>query len=80
MLEKYIFTFGCGQKNAGYAQPIYAKDYEAARNKMFELHNNKWAFQYTGEHWETMKNRPNRMFTLETELEPIYCEAETAEQ
>jgi len=76
MLEKYIFTFGCGQKQAGYCQPIFAKDYEAARNKMFELHGGDWAFQYTGERWEAIKNNPDRIYTIEIEMDPVYCEAE----
>jgi hypothetical protein len=76
MLEKYIFTFGCGQKQAGYCQPIFAKDYEEARNKMFELHGAKWAFQYTGERWDAIKNNPNRIYTIETEMDPVYCETE----
>jgi hypothetical protein len=73
-MEKFIFTFGIGQKHGGYCQPIFAKDYEAARNKMFELYENKWAFQYTNERWEEIKNNPNRMYAMETELEPIYAE------
>jgi hypothetical protein len=74
-MNKYIFTFGCGQENAGHCQPIFAGSYGAAREKMFELHGEKWAFQYTGEEWEGLKSREDRYFPLETELEPIYAEA-----
>jgi hypothetical protein len=76
-MPKFIFTFGCGQKHSGYCQPIFAPDYMTARRKMFELYDDKWAFMYFNEKWEEMKNNPRRLFKLETELEPVYCEAES---
>jgi len=72
-MEKFIFTFGAGQENAGKCQPIYAENTAIARKKMFELHGSKWAFQYTGEKWEQMKKDPNRSWLLEEELPAIYC-------
>lgn len=56
-IKKFIFTFGCGQENAGYYQEIYAKNSDEAREKMFEMYGDKWAFQYTEEDWERNKER-----------------------
>ena len=73
-LKKFYFTFGCGQDNAGYCQPIYAKDYETARKRMFGIHGAKWAFQYTEEQWEENKARAIQCFySIEKEMTPIYC-------
>lgn len=72
-MEKYLFTFGGGHELQGYCQPIFASSYNEARNKMVELHGLSWAFSYTEENWETIKNDPGRIFKLETELEPIYA-------
>ena len=48
-LKKFYFTFGCGQNNAGYCQPVYAKDYETARKRMFGIHGENG-------HFSTQKN------------------------
>lgn len=42
-----FFTFGNGQALAGHCQPIKAGSSEVAREKMFEVHGNKWAFRYS---------------------------------
>ena len=46
-MKTYYFTFGFGQKNEGYCQPVLAKSSKAARNRMVDLYGDKWAFQYT---------------------------------
>lgn len=46
MVVEY-FTFGMGHELAGHVQPIMAENPEAAREKMFEVHGKKWAFQYS---------------------------------
>ena len=76
-MPEYIFTFGCGQEQAGYCQPIFAAGYGEARVKMFELHGDKWAFQYTREEWEKIRNRPERQWPMERELKPIHAEERT---
>lgn len=47
MKKLYYFTFGCGQPHEGWCQPILAKNDQVAREKMHELHGERWAFQYT---------------------------------
>lgn len=47
MKNLYYFTFGCGQKNEGFVQPILANSWGEARAKMVELNGKQWAFQYT---------------------------------
>lgn len=73
-MKKYIFTFGVGHELGGYCQPIYAKDGTIARGKMVELHGREWGFQYEGEDWEKHKRNPERAWSMEKELEPIYVE------
>lgn len=51
MFETFYFTFGVGQKLGGHCQPIQAENYEKARQRMFDIYGNKWAFQYTEEQW-----------------------------
>ena len=70
-LKKFIFTFGSGQKYEGRCQPIYAKDDRVAREKMFEVHGEAWGFMYTGAQWEKFRVDPNRLWEMETELQPI---------
>lgn len=50
--ETWYFTFGCGQPNAGYCQPIEAPNYASARTMMCAVYGIKWAFQYSAEQWE----------------------------
>ena len=64
----WYFTFGCGQKHAGYCQPIKAPSYGSARAKMFEMYGAEWAFQYSEQEWNETKNNPNRWWELEKEL------------
>lgn len=47
-VRNWIFTFGCGQPNAGCYVKIKGT-YSDARDKMFEMFGDKWAFQYTEE-------------------------------
>ncbi|MCK9477965.1 MAG: hypothetical protein M0R40_00500 [Firmicutes bacterium] len=71
-MNKYIFTFGCGQKLAGFCQPIYAKDYTTARQRMVDIHGSNWSMSYTEEEWEAAKEKLRSiMFPVEKELEPI---------
>ena len=66
----YYFTFGFGQKNAGYYVKIYGT-YGEAREKMFERYGSEWAFQYTEEQWKTWERRCIRegmTWMLEKEL------------
>ena len=60
-------TFGCGMENAGYCQPILGT-YSSAREKMFELYGTKWAFQYSEQDWENIRNDPNRKWPMEKDL------------
>lgn len=74
-MQKFIFTFYTAHPLGGKCQPIYAKDYGQAREKMCEYYGNKWGFQYTEEEWnKSLKNARKIGYKLETELEPIYCE------
>ena len=45
-MNEYIFTFGCGgsKKNKFFA--VKTDDMMEARNKMFSLFGDKWAFMY----------------------------------
>lgn len=43
---EFVFTFGCGQANAGCYHVIRATDENAARQKMFERFGNKWSMVY----------------------------------
>lgn len=72
-MEKFIFTFGGNHPLEGKCQPIYAKSYNEARNKMIEIHGMSWAFQYTNEDWEKARNDENRFWPMEIELESIYA-------
>ena len=47
----YIFTFGVGHVHAGMYVRIYGS-YSEARDTMFSLFGDKWAFQYTEENWQ----------------------------
>lgn len=66
--EKWIFTFGSGQKHAGH-YVIMTGPQVIAREKMIEKYGNNWAFQYSEAEWEEMENDPNRFWPLETPLE-----------
>ena len=66
----WYFTFGFGQPNAGRYVKIWGT-FESARYKMIVLYGYKWAFQYSEEEWEKVKNDPNRRWPMETELRTI---------
>ena len=71
-MKKFIFTFGCGQVNAGKCQPIFALDMETARSEMMEQYGTKWSFAYTEEQWEECKQKAeDRGYPIEKELPPI---------
>lgn len=70
MAEWWIFTFGCGQENAGKYVKIRGT-FQEARAKMFEKYGEEWAFQYSEKNWEEMKADKTRMYRMETELEVI---------
>lgn len=67
-MTEYIFTFGCGQPLAGKCVRI-SGSYGEAREKMCRIFGDKWAFQYSAEEWEKMKNDPHRTWPLEEEIE-----------
>lgn len=52
----FYFTFGYGQRNFGYYQPIKAENKSKAHKKMVELYGTKWSSVYTDDKWETVKN------------------------
>lgn len=59
-LNRYIFTFGCGQKNAYHYQEIYAKDFNSSRALMINLHGYQWSSQYDEAQWElALRNCPS---------------------
>lgn len=74
-MSKFYFTFGSSKDHAHQrmALPIVADSYAMARDAMFKLYGDKWAFQYTEEEWECMKQRAKSetFFNLESELDEI---------
>lgn len=68
--DYWIFTFGCGHDHAGKYVKIRGT-FKQARNKMFKKYGDKWCWQYSEKEWERMKNDPNRIYGMETELEVI---------
>ena len=66
--EWWYFTFGCGQKHAGYYVKIRGT-FNEARKKMYEKYGKNWGFQYSEKQWEEMKNEPTRYWPMEEELE-----------
>ena len=68
MENEWIFTFGCGQKYAGKCVRIKG-GFNEARQKMHNKFEDKWAFQYSADEWEKMKNDPNRMYPMEEEID-----------
>lgn len=69
--EYSVFTFGCGQPNAGKYVKIYGT-YEQARKKMFARYGRRWAFQYSADEWADWVIRANHFgIPVETELEVI---------
>jgi len=48
---RWVFTFGCGQPNAGHYVVIEGGFFEA-RRKMMERYGRQWAMQYSEVDWE----------------------------
>lgn len=48
--QTWVFTFGCGQENAGHYVK-FTGTYSEAREKMCAKYGDKWAFQYSLEEW-----------------------------
>jgi len=75
MNNSWVFTFGCGRdvygSKAGTAVRIFASSYGEARKKMCDKYGIKWAFQYSAEEWEGIKNNPNRFWEMEEIKEVI---------
>ena len=70
-MSTWYFTFGSGQHNSGYCQPIQANTSEKARKQMIKMYGYEWSIQYTEEQWNTMKNDKNITWPLEKELDLI---------
>lgn len=68
--QVWRFTFGCGQHNAGYCQPILGT-FESAREKMFSMYGPEWCFQYSEKQWEDIKTDPMRYWEMEKELKLV---------
>jgi len=65
--KTWYFTFGCGQRFEGQCQPIIGT-YSDARAEMFMVHGKAWAFQYSAEQWQEIKDDPTRFWEMETEM------------
>ena len=66
----YIFTFGGSHLYAGKAVKVKG-DCDTARKKMFDFYGDRWAFQYSEEEWEKIKNDPTRDHPMEEIMEVI---------
>lgn len=49
-VERWYFTFGVGQPNAGHFI-VFPGTYEQARERMNNAFNGVWAFQYSEDQW-----------------------------
>ena len=81
-MNVYYFTFGCDQKHEGEVQPIHANNMMVARNKMFELFGEAWAFSYSEEEWNKWKKQvadEHLPFPIERERKPVYVYSEESE-
>jgi hypothetical protein len=65
--QNWIFTFGVGQTHAHQFVKIYGTHSEA-REKMFEIFGDKWAFQYSEKEWEDWCKRAPSYIPKSTEL------------
>ncbi len=68
--QVWRFTFGVGQTNAGYCQPIFGT-FASARAKMVSMYGLKWCFQYSEKEWEDIKNDPKRYWEMEKDLKLV---------
>lgn len=66
--RNWIFTFGSNHQFAGKYVKIFGT-YESAREEMFRVFGDKWAFQYPEETWKDMEDDPKRMWPMEEELD-----------
>lgn len=66
----HIFTFGAGHLLSGTAIKVKG-DKQESRKRMFDFYGDRWAFQYSEEEWEKMKNDPNRDHPMEEITEVI---------
>ena len=64
------FTFGSGQYNESYCQPIFGT-LESARVKMISMYGLKWCMQYSEKEWEDIKNDPDRYWEMEKDLKLV---------
>ena len=52
---KYYFTFGVGSPLGKHYHVIEADSEKEAREEMFRLFGNEWAFDYTEQEWKATK-------------------------
>ena len=64
------FTFGLGQTNAGYCQPIFGT-FESAWAKMVSMYGREWCMPYSEKEWEDIKNDPDRYWEMEKDLKLV---------
>lgn len=68
--QVWRFTFGVGQTNAGYCQPIFGT-FSSARAKMVSMYGLEWCMQYSEKEWEDIKNDPDRYWEMEKDLKLV---------
>ena len=64
-MEKWYFTFGCGQKNENHYVEILAVNGQEAGKGMFRKYGRKWCGQYSEEQWNRSNNLCNTYKRLE---------------
>lgn len=71
-LETFYFTF-CGDgENAGHYIKITACGFSEAREEMFKMYGDKWAFQYAEKEWKDWELRAKQTgCPIETELKKV---------
>lgn len=65
-MEEWIFTFTLGSKNRGKCVRVKGT-YESAREEMFRLLGDNWAFQYPATEWDERK-KLDLPYPMETEV------------
>lgn len=68
-MEKFYFTFGCGQPHENCYHVIEAEDWNSARDKMVERFDTKWAFQYNESEWVVSPDDP--MYAMKCRMHGI---------
>lgn len=72
IMNKYIGTFGCGQRNAGRYQIIYAEDRKTACDMMFAKYGREWCMVYDEEEWvEVVEDLKHKGLPVEIPLKNI---------